>query len=652
MRVAFVTVGATGRMTGGYLYNARALAGLRRSGVEVEELVAGGADPVEQIAWAPRVGALLDAPSYDVILVDALARIAVAPHLDRWRAFRPVVALVHELPSAAGGSLEAWTTADQQAYEEPLLRADRLVAVSEHGRALLEARGVPPERVRIVPPGFDRLAIPDKTPPGRRGAGPVRVLCVAQWIPRKGILTLARAWARDARPGAVLELVGETDADPAYAASVRDELASASADSVLVSGAVDDAALSDAYAAADLFVLPSRYEGYGMAYAEALSFGLPVVACEVGPVPCLVGRDAALLVPPDDADALANALDLLLENRGLRDRMSAAARRRAGILPRWEDAVAGLHETLLDAVARNGVCPDGKPQDRSAQRSLREQNRRSWNVAVGAHESHREDLAGFLRAGGTTLFYEERELLGDLVGETVAHLQCNSGGDSLSLAALGTTVVGVDSSDEALSSARALSEKTGIPARFERADVYDWLEGSVRQGRRFDVVYSSYGVVCWLPNLEAWAAGIAAVLEPGGRFVLVDFHPAAEMFDAGWNHTRGYPTGGEPLRLDEGIGDYVGESGGGLTPGGFSQGMRGFENPEPCHLFRWGLGEVVTALAGAGLRISALKEYPYANGERHFSDMRELPGRRMAPPEGVPTVPLMYGLRAEKDADT
>ena len=652
MRVAFVTVGATSRMTGGYLYNARALAGLRRSGVEVEELVAGGADPVEQIAWAPRVGALLDAPSYDVILVDALARIAVAPHLDRWRASRPVVALVHELPSAAGGSPEAWTTADQQAYEEPLLRADRLVAVSEHGRALLEARGVPPERVRIVPPGFDRLAIPDKIPPGRRGAGPVRVLCVAQWIPRKGILTLARAWARDARPGAVLELVGETDADPAYAASVRDELASASAGSVLVSGAVDDAALSDAYAAADLFVLPSRYEGYGMAYAEALSFGLPVVACEVGPVPCLVGRDAALLVPPDDADALANALDLLLENRGLRDRMSAAARRRTAVLPRWEDAVAGLHETLLDAVARNGVRPDGKPQDRSAQRSLREQNRRSWNAAVRAHESHRRDLAGFLRAGGTTLFYEERELLGDLAGETVAHLQCNSGGDSLSLAALGTTVVGVDSSDEALSSARALSEKTGIPARFERADVYDWLEGSVRQGRRFDVVYSSYGVVCWLPNLEAWAAGIAAVLEPGGRFVLVDFHPAAEMFDAGWNHTRGYPTGGEPLRLDEGVGDYVGESGGSLTPGGFSQGTRGFENPEPCHLFRWGLGEVVTALAGAGLRISALKEYPYANGERHFSDMRELPGRRMAPPEGVPTVPLMYGLRAEKDADT
>jgi SAM-dependent methyltransferase len=282
------------------------------------------------------------------------------------------------------------------------------------------------------------------------------------------------------------------------------------------------------------------------------------------------------------------------------------------------------------------------------ERSIREQNRRSWNAAVGAHESHRGDLAAFLCAGGTTLFPEEHELLGALAGETLAHLQCNSGGDSLSLAALGASVVGVDLSDEAVRSARALSERAGIPARFERADVYDWLAEAARRRRRFDAVFSSYGVVCWLPDLDRWASGIAAVLEPGGRFVLVDFHPAAEMFDEGWKHSRDYPFGGKPLCLDEGVGDYVGESGGGLTPAGFSEGVSGFENPEPCHLFRWGLGEVVTALAGAGLRISALREYPYSNGERHFSGMRGLAGRRVAPPEGVPRLPLMYGLRAEK----
>jgi len=350
LRVAFVTVGDTGRKTGGHLYNARVLAGLREGGAEVEEVVAGGASPEEQLASAPRVGSMLDPTAFDAVLVDALARIAVAPHLDGWRTFRPVVALVHELPSVADDGPEATSAADQRAYEEPLLHADRLVAVSEHGRGLLEARGVPPERVSVVPPGFDRLATRAAIRPVR-SAGPVRALCVAQWIPRKGIRTLIEAWALRSRPGAVLELVGETDADPAYAATVREAIASAPVGSVLVSGAVDDAALSDAYAAAGLFVLPSRYEGYGMVFAEALSFGLPVVACEVEPVPHLIGPDAALLVPPDDADALAEALDLLLGDPGLRGRMSAAARRRAARLPRWEDAVAGLREVLRDAVS-------------------------------------------------------------------------------------------------------------------------------------------------------------------------------------------------------------------------------------------------------------------------------------------------------------
>lgn len=248
-------------------------------------------------------------------------------------------------------------------------------------------------------------------------------------------------------------------------------------------------------------------------------------------------------------------------------------------------------------------------------RDLREQNRRSWNAVVGAHDSHRGDLAGFLRSGGSTLFPEERTLLGDTNGKTLVHLQCNSGGDSLSLAGLGAAVTGVDISDEAILYARRLSSETGIAADFVRADVYDWLEVTVHEGRRFDVVFSSYGVVCWLPDLEAWARGIAAVLGAGGRFVLVDFHPAAEMFDERWNRAYAYLSGGERSLLEEGVGDYVAGSAGGLTPAGFVEGVRDFENPHGCHLFRWGLGEVVTALAEAGLRITALKEYPYSNGE-------------------------------------
>jgi SAM-dependent methyltransferase len=281
-------------------------------------------------------------------------------------------------------------------------------------------------------------------------------------------------------------------------------------------------------------------------------------------------------------------------------------------------------------------------------RDLREQNRVSWNAVVGVHESHRGDLSRFFSEGGSTLFQEECDLLGKLEGKSLVHLQCNSGGDSISLTRLGATVTGVDVSDEAVSSARDLAEKTGIRATFERADVYDWLEEASREGRRFDVAFASYGVICWLPDLRIWAGGIAGILNPGGCFVLIDFHPAADIFDRAWNHVNDYPSGGEPLLLDRGVGDYVAASGGGLTPAGFVEGVRDFENPEGCYLFRWGLGEVVTALAEAGLRITALEEYPYANGERKFAGMRELPGKRMVPPEHIPTVPLMYGIRAER----
>jgi glycosyltransferase involved in cell wall biosynthesis len=338
-------VGDTGRKTGGYIYNARVISGLRRRGFEVEEIVACGASPDEQRAAAPRLGSTLDASGFDVIVVDALARIAVAPHIDRWLASRPVVALVHELPSIAGGESGPETVAREQDYEEPLLRADRLVAVSDHGRKVLESRGAPQGRIYVVPPGFDRVP-----PEGGQGRdGPVRALCVAQWIERKGILTLVEAWTMHERPGAVLELIGETDADPDYAARVRAAIDAAPRGSIIVSGAVDDAALGAAYASADLFVLPSRYEGYGIVYAEALARGLPIVGCEVGPVPDLVGREAAILVQPDNGVALSVALDLLLGDSALRAKMSAAASRRASLLPRWEDAVDGFEEALRTA---------------------------------------------------------------------------------------------------------------------------------------------------------------------------------------------------------------------------------------------------------------------------------------------------------------
>ena len=279
-------MGETGRKTGGYLYNGRVISGLRKRGFEIEEYVAGGASPDEQRKAASRFGSTFDASKYDAIVVDALARIAVSRHLDLWLASRPVVALVHELPSVAGPQHQS---VDRELdYEETLLRADRLVAVSDHGRKVLLGRGVSPGRIAVVPPGFD--GVYEGIGPHIQGDGPMRALCVAQWIERKGILTLVEAWTLRERKDAVLELIGETDADPDYAVLVGDAIEAAPRGSIVASGRVDDAALGTSYASADLFVLPSRYEGYGIVYAEALARGLPIIACDVGPVPDLVGR--------------------------------------------------------------------------------------------------------------------------------------------------------------------------------------------------------------------------------------------------------------------------------------------------------------------------------------------------------------------------
>jgi len=109
------------------------------------------------------------------------------------------------------------------------------------------------------------------------------------------------------------------------------------------------------------------------------------------------------------------------------------------------------------------------------QRDLHEQNRLSWNAVTPAHNSHKGDQAAFFRAGGDTLFPEELELLGDVEGVDLLHLQCNAGQDTLSLARRGARATGVDISDEAIRFARELSAGSGIAAEFERADVYDWL---------------------------------------------------------------------------------------------------------------------------------------------------------------------------------
>ncbi len=284
----------------------------------------------------------------------------------------------------------------------------------------------------------------------------------------------------------------------------------------------------------------------------------------------------------------------------------------------------------------------------SLRRDLHEANRQSWNAATRAHDSHKPGQAAFLRQGGTTLFPEELELLGDVRGQRVLHLQCNAGPDTLSVAALGARVTGVDISDEAIASAQQLAAASGLAGEFVRADVYDFLAAAAQERRAWDVVFVSYGALIWLSDLELWARGVAAVLAPGGRLVDVEFHPIASLFDDTLTRRAPYFWNGRPMS-SPGIGDYVALSGAALVPWGFAEGERDFANPHPCHEFGWTMGEILGAVIGAGLRLERFHEWPYTNGCKFFDGMQELPGRRWALPEGEPDLPLMYGLRARKD---
>ena len=287
----------------------------------------------------------------------------------------------------------------------------------------------------------------------------------------------------------------------------------------------------------------------------------------------------------------------------------------------------------------------------SIRRDLHQANRASWNSATPVHNQHKRDQAGWLANGGELLFAEDYALLGPLAGRRVLHLLCNSEQDTLCIARRGAAVTGVDISDEAIGFARALSADSGIAAEFERGDVYDWLPEAAAAGRRFDVVYSSYGWLGWLSDLDAWAAGVARILAPGGRLALVEFHPFVWLFDHERRLAYGYTHDPAGDLVPEGVSDYVGRSGEALAPSGFVERAEPYANPHPCHWFAWTIADLLGAIRRAGLELERFDEWDYANGCQFWPDVvrvDDADGRRWTMPPGQPKLPMMMGLLARK----
>ncbi|MBD1421464.1 class I SAM-dependent methyltransferase [Sphingobacterium chuzhouense] len=164
----------------------------------------------------------------------------------------------------------------------------------------------------------------------------------------------------------------------------------------------------------------------------------------------------------------------------------------------------------------------------NAEQNYLEINRQSWNNRIETHlQSEFYDLDSFL-GGKTSLNDVELKLLGDINGKHILHLQCHFGQDTISLTRLGAEVTGVDLADKAIQSAKKIEKDTNSNADFICCDIYDLPNHLDKQ---FDIVFTSYGVIGWLPDLDKWAKIISKFLRPGGKFVFVEFHPIVWMFD-------------------------------------------------------------------------------------------------------------------------
>ena len=329
--------------TGGYEYDRRMVAMLEASGWDVRWLVLDGSFPrptAAAIAAARETFALL--PDGACVLADGLAFGAFPPQvLDEVARVR-CVALVHHPLTLETGLEAAEATAFAQSERQALAVARGVVVTSHATAGLVQALGVSASRIAVVEPGTDAAPIAVGT-----SAGPVELLCVASVVPRKGHDTLIAAMAHLAPLEWHLRCVGSLDRDHALVDRLRTAVDDAGLSGrVTFEGEADTAQLERVYAGTDLFVFPTRYEGYGMVVAEALARGIPVVSTRTGAIGALLAQGAGVLVEADQPEALAAALAPLLQSRAALEACRTAARQVRVTLPTWAESGARMDAAL------------------------------------------------------------------------------------------------------------------------------------------------------------------------------------------------------------------------------------------------------------------------------------------------------------------
>jgi SAM-dependent methyltransferase len=263
-----------------------------------------------------------------------------------------------------------------------------------------------------------------------------------------------------------------------------------------------------------------------------------------------------------------------------------------------------------------------------------EANGRRWDELVPIHAgSAFYDVAGF-KAGRLTLLSIERGELGDVRGKSLLHLQCHFGLDTLSWARLGARVTGIDFSEAAIAQARVLTAEVGIDANFICSRVE---EATNVLTDLFDIVFTSYGVLCWLPDLRPWARTIAYFLKPGGVFYIVDNHPFADVFDDNARATDlrvafSYFHQEEPIPW-EAMGTYADRS--------------AVVQNKTSSVWSHSLSDIVTVLLDAGLTLEFLHEFPQCQYQRYPFMTQDADGWWRLP-SSLPALPMLFSLKARR----
>lgn len=343
----FAVPGDLNTPTGGYAYDKRMVSELRDLGWRPQVLNIGEGFPrPSALTRATARAQLADVPKGRPIVIDGLALGVMPEEAAALQVTHPLIALVHH-PLALETGVTPDEAVDLHDSEQKALSFTRAVVANSPAtaRALAADYGVAEERITIAPPGTDRVAI---APRGQ--STKANLLTVGSVVPRKGYDVLVAALAQLLDLPWHLTIVGDHERDLPTAERLKADIERHRlAPRVTLAGAVPAERLAGLYAASDLFVLPSRYEGFGMAYAEAIAHGLPVIGTTAGAIPDTVPAKAGILIPPDDVSALAATLRRLIASPDERARLAAAARTAAGTLPTWR-ASAELFSRAIEGV--------------------------------------------------------------------------------------------------------------------------------------------------------------------------------------------------------------------------------------------------------------------------------------------------------------